>query len=93
MKLCDIYESHWTIFVLNTNITGRHNEIFYYYNAERLLESVHPPWQLLLVAFSPGEIWQSLHPSSKKIKTMLNVTFMPSWHGAWTQKLQINSII
>jgi len=23
---------------------------------------------------------------------MLNITFMPSWHGAWTQKLQINSM-
>jgi hypothetical protein len=23
-------------------------------------------------------------PPSKKIKTMLNIIFMASWHGAWT---------
>jgi len=31
-------------------------------------------------------------PLVKKIKTMLNITFMPPRHDAWTQKLQITSM-
>jgi len=55
MQLCDIQESHMTIFVLNTMIIGKHNEMFfYYYHFPRSLESAHPPWQWLLVAFSKG---------------------------------------
>jgi len=82
-----------TIFVLNTMITGKHNEMcFYYYHFPRSLGSAHPPWQWLLVIFCKGEIWQPLNPSSKKIKTMLSIIFMASWHGAWTQILHTNSM-
>jgi len=78
MQFCDI-RNHVTIFVLSTMIIGKHNEMFfYYYHFPRSLGSADPPWQWLLVAFSPGEIWQPIHPSSKKIKTMLNTIFMPS---------------
>ena len=46
MQLCAIQESHMTIFVLNTMIIGKHNEMFvYYYHFPRSLESTHPPWQ------------------------------------------------